>query len=354
MSFINSVLTEMRAGDLTVPTGQDCTVQNLKNMSARMRQMEDRYRALIDNVDVGICIAKMKFDNDNRAIDYLIVDGNAAYERHTGLYGSIGRWVSDFAPDLERHWFDTYGEVALTGQSVKFENGAMPLGNRWFQVEAHRVGAPEDREVAILFTDITARRQDREQQQIVTRELAHRMKNFVAIVQSMVSQTLRQAHSIDEAYEAINGRLVAFARAQELLGPQNIHSADIVTVVESALLPHQTDDQRIRIIGPTFELSSRRVLGLSLTLHELATNSIKYGALSCDTGTITLQWDVSDQGLQLTWIEEGGPRVTQPTGRGFGSRLIKTVTQSSFGGTSDLVFEQTGVRFTLTAPPEPW
>jgi two-component sensor histidine kinase len=337
-----------------VATGQACTVQDLENISARMRRMEDKYRALIDNVDVGICIAKMKFDSDNRAIDYLIVEGNEAYERHTGLHGSVGRWVSDFAPDLERHWFDTYGEVALTGNSVKFENEAMPLGNRWFQVEAHRVGAPEDREVAILFTDITARRRDKEQQQIVTRELAHRMKNFVAIVQSMVSQTLRHATSIEEAYDAINGRLVAFARAQDLLGPENIDSADIVAVVMSALLPHQTEDERIRMVGPTFELSSRRVLGLSLTLHELATNSIKYGALSCDTGTITLQWEVTDQGLQLIWTEQGGPSVEKPLGRGFGSRLIETVTQSSFGGTSNLAFEQTGVRFTLNAPPEPW
>src|SRR5690606_37134235 len=112
----------------------------------------------------------------------------------------------------------------------------------------------EDHEVAILFTDITARRAEKEQQKIVNRELAHRMRNFVAIVQSMVSQTLRQAKSTDDAFDAINGRLIAFARAQDVLGEESLDRADIVDVVHSAVLPHQTEDGRIRITGPAFEL----------------------------------------------------------------------------------------------------
>lgn len=327
----------------------DSLDHELADLSSRMRSLQDRYRTLIDNVDVGICIAKMKFDENNRAIDYLIVDGNAAYERHTGLYGTIGRWVSDFAPDLERHWFDTYGQVALTGESVQFENGAMPLGNRWFEVEAHRVGNPEDREVAILFTDITEKRAERENQKTINRELAHRMKNFVSVVQSMVSQTLRQTDSTEEAHRAINGRLLAFARAQDLLGDEILNGADILEVVASAISPHQTHDDRITVSGPSFRLSARRALGLSLALHELATNSIKYGALSNDIGAAEVEWRVTDSAFKFFWRERGGPTVVFPKSRGFGSRLIEIV-GANFDGNADLDFAPNGIIFRLVGP----
>jgi len=315
-----------------------------------MRSLEDRYRTLIDNVDVGICIARMKFDENNRAIDYLIVDGNLAYERHTGLYGTVGRWVSDFAPDLERHWFDTYGHVALTGESVQFENGAVPLGNRWFEVEAHRVGNPADHEVAILFTDITAKRAERENQKLVNRELSHRLKNFVSIVQSMVTQSLKNAESMESAHAAISGRLLAFARAQDLLGDEILNGADIIDVVQSALSPHQTEDHRIKITGPGFALSARRALGLSLALHELATNAIKYGALSNEFGTVDIEWALADNTFEFRWDEKGGPPVMAPNVKGFGSRLIETIVGGNFDGKGELDFAAEGVSFRLVSP----
>jgi two-component sensor histidine kinase len=318
-------------------------------LSSRMRKIEERYRTLIDNVDVGICIAKMMFDENNRAVDYLILDGNAAYERHTGLFNTVGKWVSEFAPDLERHWFDIYGHVALTGESVQFENGAVPLGNRWFEVEAHRVGDPTDHEVAILFTDVTSRRAARENQKLVNQELAHRMKNFVAIVQSMVTQTLRRTKSISEAESAIGGRLQAFARAQDVLGEEILDGADIVDVVASAIAPHQTDTNRISVDGPSFELSARRALGLSLGIHELATNSVKYGALSKENGTVSINWMISDGSFRFEWTERGGPPVTLPSERGFGSRLIENVIGANFEGKGTLHFEPPGLRFVLTS-----
>ena len=319
------------------------------NLSSRIGKIEERYRTLIDNVDVGICIAKMRFDENDRAIDYLIVDGNPAYERHTGLFGTVGKWVSEFAPNLERHWFDTYGHVALTGESVQFENGAIPLGNRWFEVEAHRVGDPTDHEVAILFTDVTSRRAARENQKLVNQELAHRMKNFVAIVQSMVTQTLRRTKSISEAESAIGGRLQAFARAQDVLGDEILDGANIVDVVASAIAPHQTETKRISVDGPSFELNARRALGLSLGIHELATNSVKYGALSNKNGTVSIHWTISDGSFRFEWTERGGPSVTPPSERGFGSRLIENVVGANFDGKGALHFEPSGLRFVLTS-----
>ncbi len=119
---------------------------------------EAQYRTLFDSIGSGFCIVEMKFDAQGRAIDYMIVEGNAAFEDMTGLKNANGKWVSEIAPGLERHWFDTYGSVALTGEPVRFENRA-DIFSRWYDVQASRVGDPADQRVAILFNDITARKQ---------------------------------------------------------------------------------------------------------------------------------------------------------------------------------------------------
>ena len=122
-----------------------------------VERSERRYRTLIETIETGFCIVRMRFDDAGRAVDYRIVEGNPAFERMTGLAGAKGRWVSEIAPDLERHWFDTYGRVALTGQAVRFENGAEAFG-RWYDVQALRIGEPGEHQVAILFNDISERR----------------------------------------------------------------------------------------------------------------------------------------------------------------------------------------------------
>ena len=101
------------------------------------------YRNLLASTETGFCIIEMKFDADDRAVDYLIVEGNAAFEAMTGLEDPVGHWVSEIAPGLEQHWFDTYGRVALTGEAVRFENPADIFG-RWYVVQASRIGAARD------------------------------------------------------------------------------------------------------------------------------------------------------------------------------------------------------------------
>ncbi len=126
--------------------------------SAALAETETRYDLLFGAITSGFCIIQMKFDADMRPVDYMIVEGNPAFEQMTGLYGANGKWVSEIAPGLEQHWFDLYGQVALTGQTARFENPADVLG-RWYDVEALRIGPPEDHRVGILFNDISARKQ---------------------------------------------------------------------------------------------------------------------------------------------------------------------------------------------------
>ena len=130
---------------------------------AAMAETETRYAALFNSTTTGFCIIQMKFDENMRPVDYMIVEGNPAYEELTGLHDSTGKWVSNIAPGLEQHWFDLYGGVALTGQPVRFENPADIFG-RWYDVEALRIGDADRRQVAILFTDITDRKQQEARQ----------------------------------------------------------------------------------------------------------------------------------------------------------------------------------------------
>ncbi len=124
---------------------------------ARLRESEERYRTLFEAVDVGFCVVEMRFEG-HRAIDYRFDEVNPAFERQTGLIGAAGRWMRDLVPEHEQHWFDVYGRVAQTGEPVRFENGSRAMG-RWFDVHAFRPSDADPNRVAILFNDISARKQ---------------------------------------------------------------------------------------------------------------------------------------------------------------------------------------------------
>ncbi|GJE61416.1 PAS domain-containing protein [Methylobacterium trifolii] len=135
---------------------------------AALAESESRYRTLFETIDVGFCIIEMTFDAD-RAVDYRILEANPAFERQTGA-DVVGRWVSEFAPDLERHWFDTYGRVARTGEPAHFENKADVFG-RWFDVRALRVGDPAAHRVAVFFSDISERKRMEDALQVLNATL---------------------------------------------------------------------------------------------------------------------------------------------------------------------------------------
>lgn len=317
-------------------------------LAARQLQLsQDRYKTLVENVDVGICIVEMKFDADNTAIDYRIVEGNSAYEQHTGLIGSVGKWVSEIAPGLEPYWFEIYGNVALTGEPACFENKAEVLRARWFEVQAHRVGDPADKLVAILFKDITDRRRAEEERQALSAELSHRLKNTLAMVQAIASQSLRQAETVKEGREAVAARLGALARMQDILTDAPREGAYLRDVLDAAIAPHQSLDGRIQISGPQVRLTPQQVLGISLAVHELSTNAVKYGALTNGTGCIDMRWTCSGSDFRFIWSESNGPLVNAPNRKGFGSRLMEQIVGSYFDGTGAIEYNPAGLRFQL-------
>ena len=129
--------------------------------AATLRQSEERYRMLFESIDEGFCIVEVLFDENDTPIDYRFLEVNPIFEQQTGLQQAVGKTVRQLVPDLEDHWIEIYGQVAITGESVRFENGSEAL-NRWFDVYACRMGEPEARKVAIVFKDISDRKRAEE------------------------------------------------------------------------------------------------------------------------------------------------------------------------------------------------
>lgn len=190
--------------------------------------------------------------------------------------------------------------------------------------------------------------------ELVVRELEHRFKNILTIVRAIVSQSLRAASSIEDARDVIDERLASLGGAVEQLLSSDWKAAPLPALVDQALAHLSFYTERLSFLGETVEIGPRAAMTLTLAFHELATNAIKYGALSNKTGTVELCCQVRGAGddaeLLLQWIERGGPPVTRPERQGFGTRLICTATGRSLQGSAMLDFPATGAVWTLVAP----
>lgn len=193
------------------------------------------------------------------------------------------------------------------------------------------------------------------QQKLLNDELSHRLKNVLSVVQSVASQTLRQADDLASANRALSARLVALGEATSVLTASSWSSAGLEAMVQSVLGHHGTIGERIRLSGPPLTLRANGALAFALALHELATNASKYGALSTESGYVSLHWSVSEESeaaprLHLVWQEIGGPPVSPPARRGFGSTMIERSLQAYFQGETRLFYDVGGLRFEIDCP----
>lgn len=232
---------------------------------------------------------------------------------------------------------------------------------RRIRPDADRQGALE-REVQALRARLQASEQAAvrlrtrcEHQAAMMRELSHRLKNSLTLVQAMVSQTLRDPPSLAAGRAALLARVVALGQAHRVLIEEHWLGTTVQRTVETALATHGGAEaaERFTVTGPAVRLGPRQTVALSMALHELATNATKYGALSCEAGRVRIAWHTSRSAagrvLHLCWSERGGPPVELPRQRGFGSRLIERTLTDTFGGDVVLGFAPDGVTCTMTA-----
>lgn len=223
---------------------------------------------------------------------------------------------------------------------------------RWIELRAQTRFDADGRPLSLtgVGLDITERKRAEAHRDLLTREMSHRVKNTLATVQSIVSQSLRDADVEPDVTTLLTQRLRALAGAHDVLTSQGWESAQIAEVVGTAIEPFQGNDTR-RIVygGDPVRLSARAATALALALHELATNASKYGALSHVDGRVTVNWSVEDGQLRLEWTERDGPPVAPPRRRGFGTRMIESALAASTGGQCRMDYRPDGFVFTFTA-----
>jgi two-component sensor histidine kinase len=187
---------------------------------------------------------------------------------------------------------------------------------------------------------------------ILNQELTHRLQNTMAMITAIADRTFRTGNSAEEMRTTLIQRIDALGRAHSLLTDFGWTGAGIRDVIEGALKPHSTNDGQISMRGPQLQLSPQHALLLSLAVHELATNSTKYGALSVATGQIEIRWrtDALNDVFRFTWVELGGPTVRSPERRGFGTRLQEEVIAAEFRGNVHIKYAPKGLRYQLTSP----
>ncbi|MEH3035742.1 MAG: PAS domain-containing protein [Sphingomonas adhaesiva] len=204
-------------------------------------------------------------------------------------------------------------------------------------------------------TNVSSRKFAEEHRAVLARELTHRVKNTLATVGAVVGQTLRDAASLDDAKRTVAGRIASLGTAHELLVQDELEGAAIGDIVERVLAPFiDRNGQRFVVDGPPIRLTPELTLALSMALYELATNAIKYGALSTPEGVVTIRWALtgseSARRFLFSWVEAGGPAVVPPTRTGFGTRMIERVLSHHVDGRAAIAYPPEGVRFEIEAP----
>lgn len=293
---------------------------------------------------------------------HVFVLANKAYQQLIGNRTVVGMTIRDALPEVvDQGFVDLLDKVFATGEAY------IGTGTRITLDQTIGGGAGErildfiyqpirnsDGLVSGIFVegqDVTERTRGEQHLRLVVNELNHRVKNTLAMIQAVAAQTFRDANNLPQAQATFSARIMALARANDLLTGENWEGASLSDIVAGVSVAHGGNQPgRFSASGPVVRLSPKIALSLSMAMHELATNAVKYGALSVSDGKVDVTWSVDGGRLRIGWTESGGPRVHTPDRRGFGSRLVERGLAGEMGGTAKIEFAPTGVVCIIDAP----
>ena len=274
--------------------------------------------------------------------------GEIAAERGEVLYRGVHPEDRDKTRKLMEAAIRAEGRFEVEYRRVRESDGRVV----WVRSSGILVSDENGRPLRIcgVTQDISNRRADEDRRGALMLELDHRVKNVLAAVQALAQQTAKRTTSLDSFLKTFAGRLKSMASANELLTAARWRGAAVAHLAAAELggiAPGQT-----RWEGPELFLTPRAANALSLALHELATNAVKYGALSVENGRVDVRWTrIADGGFELFWTESGGPPVSLPVHRGFGTTLLSQVTGRELNGEADVEYRRAGVCVRLRAGP---
>jgi two-component sensor histidine kinase len=332
-------------------TKEHLAVEALKNQTARLQQLFEQTPG---------------FTAVLRGPDHVFEMTNSAYRLLIGPREYIGRPVREVVPEAAgQGFFELLDGVYQSGSAhvgtrvpLKLRFDGHQMEKETFLDFVYQPIFDLDGSVSGVFVqgaDITEHVNSERHLRLLNEELKHRVKNTLAMVSAIASQTLRGTGR-DHALRAFQARLGAFAKGHDILTANAWATADITVVVENALGPHKDRDTRFVVSGPSIMLGAKQSLSLALALHELATNAAKYGALSNERGYVTIKWDIMSESagpvFVFSWIETDGPAVAPPLSKGFGSQLIERLLHADFGASPTVTYSAGGLTCTLQTPTD--
>ena len=326
---------------------------------SRLQALEQEQRLAATYEHAAIGISEIAPDGHFLRVNEAIC-AMTGYSREELLAARLFRYTHPDDAEPDREGFRKQVAGALDFYSVEKRFVRKDGRVIWLSVRSSPVYDAEDRLLYVVrvVQDITERKASEQRQKLLMDELNHRVKNTLATVQSLASQTARGAHTPAAFRERFEGRLIALSKAHDQLTIHHWESADLRELLSGSLAPYAgVGSERVVLRGEDVVLRPRAVLTLAMAVHELTTNAAKYGALSVPGGRIEIHWQPvrGDNGrpmLRIAWIEQGGPSVTAPEQRGFGSKLIEGSIAAELGGTARLAFDSQGLRCEIVIPME--
>jgi PAS domain S-box-containing protein len=293
---------------------------------------------------------------------HVFVLANKSYQQLIGGRNVVGMTIRDALPEIvDQGFVELLDRVFNTGEPhigsgtrimLNQTVGGTP-GERFLDFIYQPI-RNSDGMISGIFVegqDVTERTRGEQHLRLVVNELNHRVKNTLAMIQAVAAQTFRNAGDLPQAQAAFSARIMALARANDLLTGENWEGASLSDIVAGVSVAHAGNQpDRFTAKGPVVRLSPKAALSLSMAMHELATNAVKYGALSQDAGRVDVSWGVNDGRMRIEWRESGGPPVKPPEKRGFGSRLVERGLAGEMGGTAQIDFQPQGIVCIIDAP----
>ncbi|HYC01883.1 MAG TPA: HWE histidine kinase domain-containing protein [Azospirillaceae bacterium] len=340
-------------GETVVPTASglqeiDATSRDLMATADALRDQQRQLRLVADSVPMLISYI-------GADLRYRFANRNYEHWMRVRPEEMVGRPVAEIVGDEALAKIRPYIATVLTGRAVEFESWIdYPDGVRRYVHAAYVPHLAEDGAVQGFFatvSDLTGRRRGEERQHLLAREVDHRAKNLLAVVQSVIRLT--KAPTYEAFVATLEGRVTALARAHTLLAANRWDGADLRSVVLNELAPYAAEDgDAIRLEGPAVTLRPDATQPVAMAIHELATNAAKYGCLSAAAGRLRVSWSrrEADDALRLVWTETGGPAVSHPARVGFGSTLLDASIRRQMQGDVRLDWRPSGLVVELVIP----